>query len=788
MKRLLLVCAAAVVAHAQVPRAFVTQYCIACHSQRLGSGGLVLENLDTDHVGANAEKWEKVVRKLRAGMMPPAGMPRPDRVAYDGFRRTLETALDRAVAEKPNPGVTALHRMNRGEYANAVRDLLALDVDAATLLPADDSSEGFDNIAEVLGVSPALMERYIAAAAKISRLAIGDKSISPAMITYKVRADVTQTDTVEGLPPGTRGGLLVKHTFPLDAEYILKVSLLKTAAGPTFGGLTRGEQMEITVNGERVKLFDAGYDLEFGGGPMRTNPFEIRIPMKAGPQAVGVTFLKKTNAAIEDVFQPFEASTPDISTGAQQEYTSVPHIASLAITGPYNAQGAGDTPSRRRLFVCHPANAAGELPCAKNIITALVRRAYRRPAKDSDVETLLSFYQAARNKDSFDAGIEMAVRRVLADPEFVFRLERDPANLATGAAFRISDLELASRLSFFLWSSIPDDELLNLATQGKLKAPAVLRQQTIRMLKDARSQALAANFAGQWLYLRQLKSTTPDSRTFPDFDDNLRQAFQKETELLFETILREDRSVLDLLNADYTFVNERLARHYGIPNVYGTDFRRVAITDENRRGLLGQGSMLLVTSMANRTSPVSRGKWILENVLGSPPPLPPPNVPPLKENEGSGAAQSVRARMEQHRGNPVCAACHKLMDPIGFSLENFDAIGRWRTMDSGFKIDASGQLVDGRKLTGTASLREALLAYPDAFTGTMIEKMLTYAVGRKLETYDMAVVRAIQRDAERNGNRFTSIIFGIVNSAPFQMKVKQPAGAAVAYDLNRGLN
>jgi mono/diheme cytochrome c family protein len=815
---------------AETQKALLSQYCVTCHSQKLKTGGLVLETLDLSNVGHDAETWEKVVRKVRTGMMPPAGARRPDRPALDAFAAGLEASLDRSAEKEPNPGTTLLHRMNRVEYANAIRDLLAVDIDPAAYLPADDSDNGFDNIAEALGISPALMERYVGAAAKISRVAIGDPGISPLATTYKVHGDLTQTDTIEGAPPGTRGGIVIHHNFPLDGEYDFKVSLLKVGFGPIFAGQADGEQLEVSVNGQRVKLFDLDpvpfyyMRARTQGGPeqggagrgqggqgraaaaggkielkapapldldeppveervaMTQNAhLDLRLRMKAGPQTILVTFLKRTSAVVDDLLIKPSATTRDVNVGVQYGYTSVPHLAAVDIVGPYSPTGSGDTPSRRLIFTCHPSKPEEELKCARQIISTMVRRAYRRPVIDADLEPLLSFYQSTRNgpKGTFDTAIEMALRRILADPEFVFRFERDPAKVPDGGVYRISDVELASRLSFFLWSSIPDDELLNLASQGKLADPAVLAQQTRRMLADPRARSLVSDFAGQWLYLRELKNSIPDANSYPDFDDNLRLAFQRETELLFQSVVDEDRNVLDLLNADYTFVNERLARHYGIPNIYGNDFRRVKV-DEQRRGLLGQGSMLLVTSNANRTSPVQRGKWILENILGSPPPLPPPNVPPLKETAAGVVEQSVRAKMEEHRANPVCSACHKIMDPIGLSLENFDGVGKWRTVDSGFKIDASGQLVDGTKIDGPASLRKALAgSYGDAFIRTLAEKLLTYGVGRELHYYDMPVVRAITRDAARNDNRFSSLILGIVNSAPFQMRMKA-AGNQVA--------
>jgi hypothetical protein len=721
-------------------RALLNQYCIGCHNEKLKTAGLMLDKLDLTHPDQDPEEWEKVVRKLRAGMMPPAGMPRPDRATLDAWTGRLETELDRAAAAKPNPGSTGLHRLNRTEYTNAIRDLLAIDVDGSTVLPADDSSEGFDNIADALAVSPALIERYVAAAGKISRLAVGNMLITPSTVTYRVPADLSQSEHVEGLPLGTRGGMLFRHTFPLDAEYTIKVRA--RSAGIGVGGVgPSGEELELVLNGERVKLATAG-------------TVDARIPVKAGPQDIGAAYVRKSPPGASDIWQVFAGNSS---------------VSSIAITGPLNPTGPGDTPSRRRIFVCRPNSEAEEAPCAKKILSTLALRAYRQPPSGADLDTLLGFYQAGRKSGSFDTGIEQALARVLVDPRFVFRFERDPSGTPTGTAYRVSDLELASRLSFFLWSSIPDEELLDLAVHGRLHDPAVLEKQTLRMLADPRSEALVTNFGGQWLYLRELKSARPEAR---GFNDNLRQAFRRETELLLESILREDRSVVDLLNADYTYVNEALARHYGIPGIKGSRFKRVMLTDDSRRGLLGQSSFLLVTSVANRTSPVARGKWVLENLLGTPAPLPPPNVPPLKENEGVQQPTSVRQRMEEHRNNPACAACHKIMDPIGFSLETFDLIGTSRTTDGNARIDATGELVDGTKLDGPASLRRALLSRSDVFVRTMTEKLLTYGTGRALKYYDMPVVRSIAREASRNDNHFSSLILGIVKSDPFQMRVK----------------
>ena len=721
--------------------ALLDRYCIGCHNEKTRSGGFAIDKLDLAHPGNNAEAWEKVDRKVRAGMMPPSGMPRPDRATLDAFAAQLETALDQAAAAKPNPGTTGLHRLNRTEYANSIRDLLALEIDPSTLLPADDSNEGFDNIADALAISPALLERYVATATKLSRLAVGDPATTPSTVTYRVPSDLSQTDHIEGLPLGTRGGIMVRNVFPLDAEYAIKIHAKAANIGLGSPGFL-DEELEVTLNGERVKLAKSAPSLD------------LRLTVPAGPQELGVAFIRKSPPGADDIWQIYPNNSG---------------VQSVAITGPFNSTGPGDTPSRRRIFVCRPASVADEPACARQILSTLARRAYRRPVTDADLKTLLDFYESGRRDANFDAGIEQALARVLIDPRFVFRFESEPANTLAGGIYRISDLELASRLSFFLWSSIPDDELLGLAIQNKLHEPAVLDRQTRRMLADPRSKTLATNFAEQWLYLREIKNQRPLS---PAFNDNLRESFRRETELLFESIVREDRNVVDLLNADYTFVDERLASHYGIPGIHGTQFRRVAIQEDARRGLLGQSSFLLVTSVANRTSPVARGKWILENILGSPAPLPPPNVPPLKENEGAPLPTSLRARMEEHRKNPTCAACHKIMDPIGFSLDNFDLIGTWRSSELGAKIDATGQLVDGTKLDGPASLRNALLDRSDVFVRTATEKLLTYATGRALRYYDMPVVRSIDREAAKNDNRFSALIIGIVKSDPFQMRVK----------------
>ncbi len=675
------------------------------------------------------------------------------------------------------------------------------------MLPTDDASFGFDNIASVLGVSPALIERYLLASAKISRLAVGDPKTDPITDTYRVRSDVTQNEHLDGLPFGTRGGVLIHHNFPLDGEYVIKVKLLKSTVDLLFGNNAQDQLLEIALNGERVQTLNINPKVAAPPAPAPTaekpekpaekpktdgfdpaaatklsmsqpkDNLEARVHAAAGPQTVTVTFVQRSYGPAQDLMQPLERSTFDPS-----DPKGLPHVLSVAISGPFNPAGSGDTPSRRKIFVCHPANANEELPCAKTIISMLAREAYRRPASDTDLETLLSFYQTARNKGGFEAGIEMALRRILSDPQFVYRFERDPSNAPADAAYRVSDLELASRLSFFLWSSIPDGELLEVAVRGKLHDHAVLEHQVRRMLADPRAESLVTNFADQWLYLRNLRGVNPDLESFPNFDDNLRQAFKRETELFFASIIQEDRSVIDLLDANYTFVNERLAKQYGIPNIYGSQFRRVAWPDDSpRRGLLGQGSILTVTSIATRTSPVQRGKWLLENVLGTPPNPPPANVPPLKENKSGAKQLSVRERMEAHRASPACSGCHKVLDPLGFALENFDAVGQWRTVsESGDKIDASGALADGTKVSGVADLRAALLSRPNVFAGTMTEKLLTYALGRGLEYYDMPAVRAVTHQAAQNHYRFSSLILGIVESTPFQMRRSQEPDSAAA--------
>jgi mono/diheme cytochrome c family protein len=781
-------------------RAVLDQYCVVCHNQQLRTAELMLDKADVTDVRKDAEVWEKVLDKLRAGAMPPAGMPRPDQATYNSFAGYLETALDRAATAEPHPGRVAVHRLNRAEYAKVIRDLLGItNLDVESLLPADDSGYGFDNIADVLSVSPTLLERYMSAAGRVSRLALGDRTMRPNLVTYDVPQFLVQDERMsEDLPFGSRGGIAIRHDFPLDGEYTLKIRL---GRGPNdrILGLAERHQLEVRLGGARIKLFTVGgehsgkpaadaaaaSDPKVAAGPKKESApgdkyeynadagLEVRFEAKAGPRLVGVDFLDETTepeGAIPSEMAGLYAVRKVIFKGAG------PSVAQVTINGPYNSTGPGETPSRLRIFVCRPADAAEELPCARKIISTLARHAYRRPVTNRDLRPLLRLYESGRKTGDFEAGIGMAIEGILISPKSLFRVEHDPANLAPGTVHRISDLELASRLSFFLWSSIPDDELLDVAAAGKLRNPTILEQQVRRMLRDPRSDALIANFAGQWLYLRKVPTLAPDRVQYPNFDENLRHAFEQETQLFLESNLQEDRSVLNLLNADYTFLNERLARFYGIPNVYGNQFRRVPLAGhDERRGLLGQGSILTVTSYANRTSPTIRGKWLLENVLGTPPPPPPPNVPSLKEDDAeSGKVLTMRERMEEHRKNPTCAGCHMRMDPLGFALENFDGIGEWRTTEANVPINASGELPDGVKFDGPAGLRKILLAHPDQFASTVTERLLTYALGRGVEYYDKPAIREVTRKAASCDYRWSSIILGVVESTPFQMRVTKP--------------
>jgi cytochrome c5 len=770
-------------------RALLDKYCVSCHNARLRTAGLVLDRdtADLSNVAAKDELWEKVLRKVRTQAMPPTGSRRPTAVEYASLTASLEHALDSAAAAHPNPGRPTAHRLNRAEYALAIRDLLGVDVDVRSMLPADDSGYGFDNVADVLSVSPGLLERYILAAGKVGRIAVGDPTIPVSIATYRVPPLYAQSDRMsEELPFASRGGLSVRHTFPVDGEYILKVRLQRTYT-EIIRGMGEPHQLEVRVNRRLVKQFEVGGAAGRAGGDQLNyirnadDGLEVRFAAKAGSALVAADFVKEPKLA-EGIYVP---APPLASFEFSGKADSEAAIDSIQITGPYNGTRPDVSPSRRKIFVCQPATRAEEPACGRRIVTTLARRAYRRPVKPEEVDALLRLYEQGRADGGFDNGIEWVIERVLVAPDFLFRIEPEPAGAQPGAPYRISDLALASRLSFFLWSSIPDEELLGLAERGKLHEPATLDAEVRRMLADDRAGALITNFAGQWLYLRNLRGHAPDPDLFVDFDDNLREAFQRETELFLESQLHEDRSVVDLLRANYTFLNERLARHYGIPGVYGSHFRRVQLPDDRRAGLLGQGSILTVTSYAHRTSPVVRGKWLLENLLGAPPPPPPANVPALKENNEGGKPTSVRERLEEHRKNPVCASCHARMDPLGFALENFDAIGRWRAVDeSGKPVDASGVLPDGTKFQGPAEFRRVLLAHRDEFVSTLTEKLLTYALGRGLESYDMPAVRAILRQAKADDDRWSSLIRGIVASVPFQMAMPVPR-AAVAADARR---
>jgi len=752
----------------------IDEYCVTCHDEAEKKGGLALDTVAAQDLSRNPDVWEKVVRKLRARQMPPVGRKeRPDEAAYEAAISSLETSLDRASATKPNPGRTAtIRRLTRTEYQNAIRDLLALEIDVAPLLPADESSYGFDNVT-VGDLSPTLLDRYVSAAEKISRVAIGRPRRSPSGDTIRIQPDLTQEEHLEGLPVGTRGGALIHYPFPLDGEYDIQIRLMRDR-DEHVEGLTEAHDLELLLDRDRVQVFT----VKPPPSEDKTNHesidrhLRIRVPVTAGTHALGVAFLKKPSVLLETARQPYQAHFNFYRHPRVQ-----PAIYSISILGPYASNGPGETPSRRRILVSRPGNPSPnpreEDGAARRILTALMRRAYRRPVTAADLRGPMALYRRARAEGDFEAGIEMALSAVLVSPKFLFRVEPDPPGIPPHTPYRVSDLELASRLSFFLWSSIPDDELLDVAIAGQLRQPAVLERQVTRMLADSRSRALVTNFAAQWLHLRNLGSITPDMRLFPDFDDNLRQAFRQETELFFDSILREDRSVLNLLRANYTFVNERLAKHYGIPHVYGSHFRRIALDeDSDRGGLLRQGSILTVTSYATRTSPVVRGKWVLDNLLGVPPPPPLPDVPALKDNTVDGSL-SGRKRLAEHRSNPTCAACHNLIDPIGLSLEKFDAVGRRRTVEGGAPIDASGGLPDGSRFADVDGLEAALLRRPELFVSAFTEKLLTYASGRGVEYYDAPAVRTIVRQARSQNFRISSIVLGVVKSQPFQMRMSR---------------
>lgn len=776
-------------------RTLIARYCVTCHNDRLRTAQLTLEHLDPAEAPADASVWEKVIRRLRAGAMPPTGSPRPDPAGVSHLVATLEHTIDRAAIARPHPGrPAAVHRLNRAEYRNAIRDLLAVDVDVADLLPPDSGSFGFDNIGDVLGLSPLLLERYLSAARRISSVAIGSASIAPTTDTFPVPSDLTQDTTAPGQPFGTRGGLVIPYTFPLDGAYDIRLRLARESVTDAVTGIRGRHDIDVTIDGARVRRFtlvdgrlqhDDGSlapvepatslkagsrrDLGFYGDDVARVADEglrVRVSVQAGPRVVGVAFARHSAVEIESTRQPFLRAAPE-----NGDSHGAPYLNSVAITGPFNGTAGGNTPSRRRILICQPSANAADVACARRILSTVARRANRRPVTPADVDDLMAFFQEGRASGGFDAGIELAVARLLVGPAFLLRTELDPPNAKPGSVHAVSDVALASRLSFFLWSSIPDDELLTLADRGRLRDPRTLEQQVRRMLADPKAHALVENFVGQWLYLRNVPHVRPDRQLFPDFDENLRQAFRRETELFVESLLREDRPAIELLTANYSFINERLAKHYGVRGVYGERFRRVTFEDGVRGGLLGHGSILTVRSYANRTSPVLRGVWILENILGAPPPPPPPNVPALTDTDKNGQVLSMRERMVQHRRNPACAACHAKMDPLGLPLEQFDAVGRLRVRgESNEPLDLSGALPNGTAFTGVTGLRHALVTHADEFLATVTEKLLTYALGRGLEYYDAPAVRGIITGAADTDHRFSSLIVGIVKSTPFQQR------------------
>ena len=778
---------------ATVREAF-NRYCVGCHNERLKTAGLAIDALDPARIGEHAEVWEKIVRRLRSESMPPVSARRPDKATYTALTGWLESELDRAAAAHPNPGRPSLHRLNRAEYANAIRDLVGVEIDARAFLPADDSGYGFDNIADVLSVSPGLLDRYMLAAGRIGRLAIGDPTIRPTVVTYRTPPLAAQDDrTDENQPFGSRGGIAVRHLFPTDGEYVIKVRLQRTYTD-IIRGLAEPHRLDLRLDQRRLKEFVVGGAMKETRDPAAMQEYfrdgdkdlEVRVTVQAGPRLVGAAFVKEP-ALAEGVFRE---RPPLASFEYAARSDTDPAVDSIEVHGPYGATTPEASPSRRKIFVCYPADQTAELGCARQIASSLARRAYRRPATAADVDTLIALFERGRRDGGFDAGVEWMIERILVDPDFLFRKVQAPASARAGAPYRLSDVDLASRLSFFLWSTIPDETLLDAAVAGRLRQPAELERQVRRMLADDRAAAVVANFAGQWLWQRNLRTHAPDPNIFSDFDDNLRQAFQTETRLFLESQLRENRPVVDLLTANYTFVNERLARHYGIANVYGSHFRRVTFTDDRRAGLLGQGSVLTVTSYPHRTSPVVRGKWLLENLLGAPPPPPPAVVPALRENDEKGVKPaSVRERLEEHRNNPICASCHARMDPLGFALENFDATGKWRTVsEAGTPIDASGTLPDGTTFDGPAQFRAALVARRGEFVATLTEKLLTYAIGRGLEHYDMAAVRSVMRQAVADDHRWSALVLGIVTSTPFQMSIAPDIPAAAVHPATSGLS
>jgi cytochrome c5 len=757
---------------AQEARAVVEQYCLTCHDDDKKKGELSLETFDPAKVEARADVGEKMIKKLRAGMMPPPGAERPPEATIDALAGSLEARLDAAADAKPNPGHRTFQRLNRAEYAQSIHDMLGLDVDVAAFLPADTISANFDNIADVQSISATLLEGYLRAAAQVSRLAVGDPDASPGSTIYKVPRMAEQLTHVEGAPFGTRGGISVVHNFPADGEYTFRMMLHSIPTGQLYGSGARGEQIEVSLNGARVALIDINPRMS-ESDPSGMNLTTPAIAVKAGPQRVSAAFVQRSEAPVDDLLAPVEQTLADTQIGSGTTgVTTVPHLREFAVVGPQNVTGVSDTPSRRRIFSCRPLAAEEEVPCATRILTALAGKAYRRPVTPADVDGLFTFYKSERARGGFEAGIRTALQALLASPHFIFRMEETPPTARGGQSYRINDLDVASRLSFFLWGTGPDDDLIAAASRGALATPAGVEQQARRMLADPRASALSSRFAAQWLRLQDLDKIKPDARLYPAFDTTLAQSMITETEMLFDAIVREDRDVLELLTADYTFVNERLARHYGIPNVSGPTFRRVSLAgNPNRRGILGEGSILTMTSVADRTSPVQRGKWVLEVLFGTTPPPPPANVPDLAETKAEHGSRllSVRERMEEHRARPECRSCHRVIDPLGLALENFDVVGQWRIRDGSADVDPSGQLYDGSAISGPIGLRAALLKYKETVLRTFTENLMAYALGRRLEGFDMPTVRRIVRDAGANQNHFSSFVLGIVKSPAFRM-------------------
>jgi mono/diheme cytochrome c family protein len=751
------------------------QYCIGCHSDKGKAGGLSLVAFEAAHADQNPEVAEKIIHKLRLGMMPPPGMRRPDAAVLTQFVTGLEAKVDAAASVRPNPGRRPFQRLNRAEYAHAVHDLLDLDVDVNAFLPPDTLSAGYDNIADVQTFSATLMEGYLRAASRISTLAVGDRNASPSEFTVKVPRTESQMRHVDGTPWGTRGGLALDYTFPADGDYTFRIMLHGTPTGQLFGSVaSRNEQIDLSINGERVALLDVDWKMT-ETDKAGLNLITPRVHVKAGPQHIAAAFIQKFDGVVDDLVSPIEYTLADTEYGDNAGITILPHVRDFSITGPYKVTGVSDTPSRRKVFICRPTSPADEIPCARKILSGLAGEAYRRTPNNEDVESLMSFYGDARKGHDFEAGIKAALQALLASPKFVFRFESTPTLAKAGQSYRISDLDLASRLSFFIWNTVPDAELVKVATAGTLHTPATLDKQVRRMLADPRAESLSTRFASQWLRLQDVEKIHPDALLFPGFDNELAASYKRETELFFDSIVREDRNILDLLTADYTFVNERIARVYRMPNIVGENFRRVTVPDE-RRGILGQGSVLMQTAVADRTSPVQRGKWIMEVLLGSPPPPPPADVPPFDDTKAAtatGKPLSTRERMEEHRKNPACMSCHKVIDPLGLALDNFDTLGAWRIKDNGVPIDSNGVLYDGTKMTGPADLRQALLNHSEGLIRNFTDNLMSYALGRRIEYYDQPSIRAITRKAAQNGNRFSSFVLGIVNSPAFQMSTAE---------------